>query len=227
MGIIASWKFDTHRSGMFDTPRVTNNMSNHDLTVVPFDRGAAAITVAPGASKDITADVAYNFMVEGQFVGGVIYGTIRIGNTELGKSFSYGVDSGGDAFLAPNNGTYPLQVTGYWNEVAASTPTSISVTGNLVESVKVNNGTAQSVPYTFDLNAGSNTMVIEGVPRLEQLAIEGDYDSVTYGSNSYPKPANITLDPATSVLTVVNPVKEITVKYTDTAEPTVTVTTNM
>lgn len=70
-------------------------------------------------------------------------------------------------------------------------------------------------------------MVIEGAPRLEQLAIEGDYDSVTYGSNSYPKPADIPLDPATSVLTVVNPVKEITVKYTDTDEPTVTVTTNM
>lgn len=106
-------------------------------------------------------------------------------------------------------------------------PPSIRVTGNLVESVTVNNGTAQSLPHTFDLNAGSNTMVIEGVPRLEYLAIEGDYDSVTYGSSSYPKPADITLDPATSVLTVVNPVKEITVKYTDTNEPTVTVTTTM
>lgn len=106
-------------------------------------------------------------------------------------------------------------------------PPSIRVTGNLVESVTVNNGTAQTVPHTFDLNAGSNTMVIEGVPRLEYLAIEGDYDSVTYGSSSYPKPADITLDPATSVLTVVNPVKEITVKYTDTNEPTVTVTTTM
>lgn len=221
MGIISSWTFNSQQ--------ITNNMSNHDLTVVPFDRGAAAITVAPGKTKNLQfpSDVAYNFMVDGQLVGGVIYGTIRIGNTELGKSFSYGVDDTGHAFLAPNNGTYPLKVTGYWNEVAASTPTSISVTGNLVESVKVNNGTAQSVPYTFDLNAGSNTMVIEGVPRLEQLAIKGDYDSVTYGSNSYPKPANITLDPATSALTVVNPVKEITVKYTDTAEPTVTVTTNM
>lgn len=221
MGIISSWTYKTQQ--------ITNNMSNHDLTVVPFDRGAVAITVPPGKTTTLhfPEDVAYNFMVEGQLVGGVIYGTIRIGNTELGKSFSYGVDDTGHAFLAPNNGKYPLTVTGYWNEVAASTPTSISVTGNLVESVKVNNGTAQSVPYTFDLNAGSNTMVIEGVPRLEQLAIEGDYDSVTYGSNSYPKPANITLDPATSVLTVVNPVKEITVKYTDTAEPTVTVTTNV
>lgn len=226
MGIIACWRFDTYRNGAFDTPRITNNMSNHDLTVVAFD-GVGKYTVAPGNSKDLTDDVAYNFMVEGQLVGGVIYSTIRIGNTQLGKSFSYGVDTVGDPFLAPNNGTYPLKVTGYWNEVAASTPTSISVTGNLVESVKVNNGTAQSVPHTFDLNAGSNTMVIEGVPRLEQLAIEGDYDSVRYGNNSYPKPADITLDPATSVLTVVNPVKEITVKYTDTNEPTVTVTTNM
>ena len=220
MGIISSWTFNSQQ--------ITNNMSNHDLTVVAFD-GVTTYTVAPGKTKNLQfpADVAYNFMVEGQLVGGVIYGTIRIGNAELGKSFSYGVDSAGDPFLAPNTGTYPLKVTGYWNEVAASTPTSISVTGNLVESVKVNNGTAQSVPHTFDLNAGSNTMVIEGVPRLEQLTIEGDYDSVTYGSNSYPKPADITLDPATSILTVVNPVKEITVKYTDTAEPTVTVTTNM
>lgn len=221
MGIISSWTFNSQR--------ITNNMSNHDLTIVPFDRGASAITLAPGISKNLLfpSDVAYNFMVEGQLVGGVIYGTMSIGNTQLGKSFSYGVDKDGDPFLAPNNGTYPLTVTGYWNEVAASTPTSISVTGNLVESVKVNNGTAQSLPHTFDLNAGSNTMVIEGVPRLEQLAIEGDYDSVTYGSNSYPKPADITLDPATAVLTVVNPVKEITVKYTDTNEPTVTVTTSM
>ena len=226
MGIISSWTFDTYRTNMFDTPRVTNNMSNHDLTVVAFD-GVGKYTVAPGNSKDLKDDVAYNFMVEGQLVGGVIYSTIRIGNTQLGRSFSYGVVSDGDPFLAPNTGNYPLAVTGYWNEVGASTPTSIRVTGNLVESVKVNNGTAQSVPHTFDLNTGSNTMVIEGVPRLEQLAIEGDYDSVTDGSNSYPKPADITLDPATSVLTVVNPVKEITVKYTDTAEPTVTVTTNM
>ena len=112
-------------------------------------------------------------------------------------------------------------------DIPEVTPSSIRVTGNLVESVSVNNGTAQSLPHTFDLNEGSNTMVIEGVPRLEYLAIEGDYDSVTYGSSSYPKPADITLDPATSVLTVVNPVKEITVKYTDTNEPTVTVTTNM
>lgn len=112
-------------------------------------------------------------------------------------------------------------------DIPEVTPSSIRVSGNLVESVTVNNGAAQSVPYTFDLNEGSNTMVIEGVPRLEYLAIEGDYDSVTYGSSSYPKPADITLDPATSVLTVVNPVKEITVKYTDTNEPTVTVTTTM
>lgn len=112
-------------------------------------------------------------------------------------------------------------------DIPEATTSSIRVSGNLVESVKVNDGTAQSLPHTFDLNAGINTMVIEGVPRLEYLAIEGDYDSVTYGSSSYPKPADITLDPATSVLTVVNPVKEITVKYTDTNEPTVTVTTTM
>ena len=112
-------------------------------------------------------------------------------------------------------------------DIPEVTPSSIRVTGNLVESVKVNDGTALSLPHTFELNEGINTMVIEGVPRLEHLAIEGDYDSVTYGSSSYPKPADITLDPATSVLTVVNPVKEITVKYTDTNEPTVTVTTTM
>lgn len=112
-------------------------------------------------------------------------------------------------------------------DIPEVTPSSIRVTGNLVESVTVNNGAAQSLPHTFELNEGINTMVIEGVPRLEYLAIEGDYDSVTYGSSSYPKPADITLDPATSVLTVVNPVKEITVKYTDTNEPTVTVTTTM
>lgn len=220
MGLISCWTYNNNNY------QITNNMSDHNLIVAPFDR-ATTYTVAPGASKALTNDVAYNFMVEGQLVGGVIYSTIKIGTTQLGRSFSYGVDDVGHAFLAPNTGKYPLTVTCYWNEVAASTPTSIRVTGNLVESVKVNNGTAQSVPHTFDLNTGSNTMVIEGVPRLEQLAIEGDYDSVTYGSNSYPKPADITLDPATSVLTVVNPVKEITVKYTDTAEPTVTVTTNM
>ena len=62
---------------------------------------------------------------------------------------------------------------------------------------------------------------------LEQLTIEGDYDSVIYGTSSYPKPASITLNSATSKLKVVNPVKEITVKYTDTNEPTVTVTTTM
>ena len=112
-------------------------------------------------------------------------------------------------------------------DIPEVTPSSIRVTGNLVESVTVNNGAAQSLPHTFELNEGINTMVVEGAPRLEHLAIEGDYDSVTYGSSSYPKPADITLDPATSVLTVVNPVKEITVKYTDTNEPTVTVTTTM
>ena len=218
MGIIASWAFNSQR--------VTNNMTNHDLTVVAFD-GVTTTTLGPQEERNFTGDVAYSFMVEGQLVGGVAYSTIPIGGSQWGKSFAYGMHSDGTPFLAPNTGGYPLVVTGYWDEVAASTPTSITVTGNLVESVKVNNGAAQSVPYTFALNAGSNTMVIEGAPRLEQLAIEGDYDSVTYGSSSYPKPADITLDPATSVLTVVNPVKEITVKYTDTDEPTVTVTTTM
>lgn len=142
---------------------------------------------------------------------GLWFGTDVYGDLDLQKNF------------IPDSGiTYS-----FYADIPEATPSSITVTGNLVESVKVNNGTAQSVPYTFDLNAGSNTMVIEGAPRLEQLAIDGDYDSVTYGSNSYPKPADITLDPTTSVLTVVNPVKEITVKYTDTDEPTVTVTTTM
>lgn len=218
MALISCW---TH-----NTQRVSNLMRFHDLTVVGFD-GVTTITIPPNSNKLLTDDVAYSFMVEGQLVGGVAYSTIPIGGSQWGKSFAYGVGEDGTPFLAPNTGGYPLAVRGYWNEVAASTPSSITVTGNLVESVKVNNGTAQTVPYTFDLNAGSNTMVIEGAPRLEQLAIEGDYDSVTYGSSSYPKPADITLDPATSVLTVVNPVKEITVKYTDTDEPTVTVTTTM
>lgn len=218
MGIIASWTFNSQR--------VTNNMTNHDLTIVAFD-GVTTTTLGPQDHRNFTDDVAYSFMVEGQLVGGVAYSTIPVGGSQWGKSFAYGMQSDGTPFLAPNTGGYPLTVTGYWDEVAASTPSSITVTGNLVESVKVNNGTAQTVPHTFDLNAGSNTMVIEGASRLEQLAIEGDYDSVTYGSNSYPKPADITLDPTTSVLTVVNPVKEITVKYTDTDEPTVTVTTNM
>lgn len=165
------------------------------------------------------------------FVGVFIGNTLIAGgaSASIGTSdgFWFRTDESGDLMFTesfiPNSQT----TFEFYADIPESQPSSITVTGNLVESVKVNNGTAQTVPYTFDLNAGSNTMVIEGASRLEQLAIEGDYDSVTYGSNSYPKPADITLDPATSVLTVVNPVKEITVKYTDTDEPTVTVTTNM
>ena len=166
------------------------------------------------------------------FVGVFIGNTLIAGGASASimgniNGFWFRTDSSGDLIFTesfiPNSQT----TFEFYADIPESQPSSISVTGNLVESVKVNNGAAKSVPYTFDLNAGSNTMVIEGAPRLEQLAIEGDYDSVTYGSNSYPKPADITLDPTTSVLTVVNPVKEITVKYTDTDEPTVTVTTNM
>ena len=165
------------------------------------------------------------------FVGIFIGNTLIAGGAAAiiggGNGWWFGTDDLGDLLITNTFILNSQTIYSYYADIPEATPASISVTGNLVESVKVNNGTAQSVPYTFDLNAGSNTMVIEGAPRLEQLAIEGDYDSVTYGSNSYPKPADITLDPATSVLTVVNPIKEITVKYTDTDEPTVTVTTNM
>lgn len=184
--------------------------------------GVEITTINAGSSWTSTNEI---------FVG------IFIGNTLIAGGAAAGI-GGGNGWWFGANEFGDLQITktfilnsqtiySYYADIPEATPSSISVTGNLVESVKVNNGTAQTVPHTFDLNAGSNTMVIEGAPRLEQLAIEGDYDSVTYGSNSYPKPADITLDPATSVLTVVNPVKEITVKYTDTDEPTVTVTTNM
>jgi hypothetical protein len=200
----------------------------------------------------IIRDVTRTITVEE--MGGVTLGTVNVGDTWQSKgAIAVGLyvdgcliaggasqalvkNTAGVWAYTDNTGTYQMNWSyipaynesyAFYANIPEATLSSISVTGNLVESVKVNNGTAQSVPYTFELNAGTNTMVIEGAPRLEQLAIEGDYDRVTYGSSSYPKPADITLDPATSVLTVVNPVKEITVKYTDTAEPTVTVTTTM
>lgn len=184
--------------------------------------GVDIATINPGETW-----TSNNNIFVGIFIGNTLIAGGAAASIGGGNGWWFGTDNVGDlqitnTFILNSQSTYS-----YYADIPESTPSSISVSGNLVESVKVNNGTAQSVPYTFDLNAGSNTMVIEGAPRLEQLAIEGDYDSVTYGSNSYPKPADITLDPATSVLTVVNPVKEITVKYTDTDEPTVTVTTTM
>lgn len=212
---------------IFDMVKYSNSFIINRVTeTIRLEDGGAGVEIATineGATWEHT-----NQPFIGVFIGNTLIaggGTSRIMGNTSGSWF--GTDEAGNLMLKesfiPGSGiTYR-----FYADIPEATPSSISVTGNLVESVKVNNGTAQSVPYTFDLNAGSNTMVIEGAPRLEQLAIEGDYDSVTYGSNSYPKPADITLDPTTSVLTVVNPVKEITVKYTDTDEPTVTVTTNM
>ena len=184
--------------------------------------GVEIATINPGDTWTSTTQIFVGIFIGNTLIAGGAAASIGGGN-----GWWFGTDEYGDlqitnTFILNSQTTYK-----YYADIPEATPASISVTGNLVQSVKVNNGTAQTVPHTFDLNAGSNTMVIEGAPRLEQLAIEGDYDSVTYGSNSYPKPADITLDPATSVLTVVNPVKEITVKYTDTNEPTVTVTTTM
>lgn len=184
--------------------------------------GVEITTINAGSSWTSTNEIFVGIFIGNTLIAGGAAASIGGGN-----GWWFGTDDHGDLQIT-NTFTLNSQSTySYYADIPEATPTSITVTGNLVESVKVNNGTAQSVPYTFDLNAGSNTMVIEGAARLEQLAIEGDYDSVTYGSSSYPKPADITLDPATSVLTVVNPVKEITVKYTDTDEPTVTVTTTM
>lgn len=185
--------------------------------------GVEITTINAGSTWTSTNQIFVGVFIGNTLIAGGASASI-MGNV---NGFWFGTDKYGDfgfteSFIPNSQTTFE-----FYADIPESTPSSITVTGNLVESVKVNNGTAQTVPHTFDLNAGSNTMVIEGAPRLEQLAIEGDYDSVTYGSNSYPKPADITLDPATSVLTVVNPVKEITVKYTDTDEPTVTVTTNM
>lgn len=184
--------------------------------------GVEITTINAGSSWTSTNEIFVGIFIGNTLIAGGAAASIGGGN-----GWWFGTDDHGDLQITNTFALNSQSTYRYYADIPEATPTSITVTGNLVESVKVNNGAAQSVPYTFDLNAGSNTMVIEGAPRLEQLAIEGDYDSVTYGSNSYPKPADITLDPATSVLTVVNPVKEITVKYTDTDEPTVTVTTNM
>ena len=199
---------------------------NNVTETIRIEEGGSGVdlaTIEAGSTWTSTNQLFVGVFIGDTLIAGGASASI-LGNTN-GCWFT--TNEYGDLFLTesfiPNSQT----VFSCYADIPEATPSSISVTGNLVESVKVNNGTAQSVPYTFDLNAGSNTMVIEGVPRLEQLAIEGDYDSVTYGSNSYPKPADITLDPATSVLTVVNPVKEITVKYTDTNEPTVSITTTM
>lgn len=185
--------------------------------------GVKIATIEAGSKWTSTNQLFVGVFIGDTLIAGGASASI-IGNT---NGFWFRTDESGDLMFTdsfiPNRQT----IIEFYADIPESQPASITVSGTLVESVKVNNGTAQTVPHTFDLNAGSNTMVIEGAPRLEQLAIEGDYDSVTYGSSSYPKPADITLDPATSVLTVVNPVKEITVKYTDTDEPTVTVTTTM
>lgn len=185
--------------------------------------GVKIATIEAGSTWTSNNQIFVGVFIGNTLIAGGASASI-IGNT---NGFWFRTDASGDLIFTESYIPNSQTTFEFYADIPNSQPTSIRVTGNLVESVKVNSGTAQSVPYTFDLNAGSNTMVIEGAPRLEQLAIEGDYDSVTYGSSSYPKPADITLDPATSVLTVVNPVKEITVKYTDTDEPTVTVTTNM
>ena len=196
----------------------------YDVTeTIRLEEGGSGVeitTINAGSSWTSTNEIFVGIFIGNTLIAGGAAASIGGGN-----GWWFGTDAHGDlqitnTFILNSQTTYS-----YYADIPEATPASIRVSGTLVESVKVNNGAAQSVPHTFDLNAGSNTMVIEGAPRLEQLAIEGDYDSVTYGSSSYPKPADITLDPATSVLTVVNPVKEITVKYTDTDEPTVTVTT--
>lgn len=203
-----------------------SKFSIYDVTeTIRLEEGGSGVeitTINAGSSW-----ISTNEIFVGIFIGNTLIAGGAAASIGGGNGWWFGTDEYGDLKIT-NTFTLNSQTTySYYADIPEATPASIRVSGTLVESVKVNNGTAQSVPYTFDLNAGSNTMVIEGAPRLEQLAIEGYYDSVTYGSNSYPKPADITLDPATSVLTVVNPVKEITVNYTDTDEPTVTVTTNM
>ena len=211
---------------IFDMVKISTNFQINNVTeTIRLEEGGSGVeitTINAGSSWTRTNEIFVGIFIGNTLIAGGAAASIGGGN-----GWWYGTDEAGDLMLKES--FIPGQGTAYrfYADIPEATPSSITVTGNLVESVKVNNGNAQSVPHTFDLNAGSNTMVIEGAPRLEQLAIEGDYDSVTYGSSSYPKPADITLDPATSVLTVVNPVKEITVKYTDTDEPTVTVTTNM
>ena len=212
---------------IFDMVKISDSFQINNVTeTIRLEDGGAGTKIATVNAGSTWTSTNQPFI--GVFIGNTLIaggGTSSIMGNTNGSWF--GTDEAGDLMLKES--FIPGRGTSYkfYADIPEATQSSITVTGNLVESVKVNNGTAQTVPHTFDLNAGSNTMVIEGAPRLEQLAIEGDYDSVTYGSNSYPKPADITLDPATSVLTVVNPVKEITVKYTDTDEPTVTVTTNM
>lgn len=211
---------------IFDMVKFSTNFQINNVTeTIRLEEGGSGVeitTINAGSSWTRTNEIFVGIFIGNTLIAGGAAASIGGGN-----GWWFGTDEAGDLMLKES--FIPGQGTAYrfYADIPEATPSSITVTGNLVESVKVNNGKAQSVPHTFDLNAGSNTMVIEGAPRLEQLAIEGDYDSVTYGSSSYPKPADITLDPATSVLTVVNPVKEITVKYTDTDEPTVTVTTNM
>lgn len=211
---------------IFDMVKFSTNFQINNVTeTIRLEEGGSGVeitTINAGSSWTRTNEIFVGIFIGNTLIAGGAAASIGGGN-----GWWFCTDEAGDLMLKesfiPGQGT----VYRFYADIPEATPSSITVTGNLVESVKVNNGNAQSVPHTFDLNAGSNTMVIEGAPRLEQLAIEGDYDSVTYGGNSYPKPADITLDPATSVLTVVNPVKEITVKYTDTDEPTVKVTTNM
>lgn len=212
---------------IFDMVKISDTFIINNVTeTIRLEEGGSGVVIATinaGAKWERTDQPFIGVFIGNTLIAGGGSSSI-MGNT---SGSWFGTDEYGDimvkeSFIPGRGITYR-----FYADIPEATPSSITVTGNLVESVKVNNGTAQTVPHTFDLNAGSNTMVIEGAPRLEQLAIEGDYDSVTYGSSSYPKPADITLDPATSVLTVVNPVKEITVKYTDTDEPTVTVTTNM
>lgn len=212
---------------IFDIVKFSNNFQINNVTeTIRLEEGGSGVeitTINAGATWDQTNQPFIGVFIGNTLIAGGGISSI-MGNT---NGIWFGTDESGDLMLKESFIPGKGKAYRFYADIPEATPSSISVTGNLVESVKVNNGTAQTVPHTFDLNAGSNTMVIEVAPRLEQLAIEGDYDSVTYGSNSYPKPADITLDPATSVLTVVNPVKEITVKYTDTDEPTVTVTTNM
>lgn len=204
-----------------------NKFNIYDVTeTIRLEEGGSGVeitTINAGSRWTSTNELFVGIFIGNTLIAGGASAAI-IGNT---NGFWFRTDEVGDLNFTESFTPNSQTIYEFYADIPEATPSSITVTGNLVESVKVNNGTAQSVPYTFDLKAGSNTMAIEGASRLEQLAIEGDYDSVTYGSSSYPKPADITLDPATSVLTVVNPVKEITVKYTDTDEPTVTVTTTM
>ena len=193
---------------------------------IRLEEGGSGVVIATVNAGSTWTSIGQPFI--GVFIGNtLIAGGARSNILNNSKGCWFMTDNSGDFALTESFKPNSHTTFQFYADIPEVTPSSIRVSGNLVQSVKVNDGTAQSLPHTFDLNAGINTMVIEGAPRLEHLAIEGDYDSVTYGSSSYPKPADITLDPATSVLTVVNPVKEITVKYTDTNEPTVTVTTTM